>query len=285
MPCSPEILCPVLNQIEFIKLATACVSHSGNWFQVFSVCSGCKFFSARAPIIWNMTENNLNNMQAVSFLLYFESFGKINSLYFRSIKFEEKTWSGVSLILPCCNLPGLWCHESRSGVEAQTQLWTAVKLLKSILPFHAISDPFCLGKGMEEKADGWTEFWKQKSLKVYSGIGSYKCLNASNCTSNHSNDCWNLSAATSLAFQGSGTSKGSIRSSLRAPCYPRTLSLVSLGRTRRCKQKDITFLAVKMVSWWAPKQGECFVLPPIKGCLHRLISVWTDWYRSLFREL
>lgn len=207
MPYSPEILLPVLNQIEFIKLATACVSHSGNWFQVFSVCSGCKFFSARAPIIWNMTENNLNNMQAVSFLLYFESFGKINSFYFRPIKFEEKTWSGVSLILPCCNLPGLWCHESRSAVEARTQLWTAVKLLKLILPFHAISDPFCLGKGMEEKVDGWTEFWKQKSLKVNSGIGSYKCLNASNCTSNRSNDCWNLSAATSLALQGSGTSK------------------------------------------------------------------------------
>lgn len=126
MPRSPEILCAILDWIELIRLAAACVSHSGNWFQVFSVCSGCKFFSSRALIIWNVIENNLNNMKAVLFLLYYGSFGKIHSYYFRPINLEENTWSGVSVILPCCNLPGLSCHESRNGMEAQIQLWTAV---------------------------------------------------------------------------------------------------------------------------------------------------------------
>lgn len=61
--------------------------------------------------------------------------------------------------------------------------------LKSVLPFHAISDPFCHGKEMEEKADGWTEFW---NLKVYSGTGSCNCLNTSDYTSNHSNSWWHV---------------------------------------------------------------------------------------------
>lgn len=188
MPCSPEVLRAILNWIELIRLATACVSHSGNWFQVFCVCSGCKFFSSRALIIWKKTENNLNNMKTVLFLLYSGSFGRINSYYCRPIKLEENTWSGVSVILPCCNLPGLWCHESkvvwRPRLSSEQQ-WR----LKSVLPFHAISDPFCHGKEMEEKADGWTEFW---NLKVYSGTGSCNCLNTSDSTSNHSNSWWHI---------------------------------------------------------------------------------------------
>lgn len=191
MPCSPEVLRAVLNWIELIRLATACVSHSGNWFQVFCVCSECKFFSSRAFIIWNKTENNLNNMKTVLFLLYSGSSGRINSYYCRPIKLEENTWSGVSVILPCCNLPGLWCHESRSGVEAQTQLWTAVKAkisfaiscnFRPLLPWERNG-----GKGR------WLNWvLKKKSLKVYSGTGSCNCLNTSDYTSNHSNSWWNI---------------------------------------------------------------------------------------------
>lgn len=274
MPCSPEILGAILNWIEFIRLATACVSHSGNWFQVFCACSGYKFFSFRALIVWNKTENNWNNMKTVLFLLYSGSFGTINSYYCRPIKLEKNTWFGVSVILPCCSLPGLWCHESRSAVEAQIQLWTAVKAkinfaiscnFRPLLPWERNG-----GEG------GWLNwvlkirFWK---YTVGQEVAISWTLLATHLTTAIADE---MSAATSPALQGSDTSKGNIRSSLWAAHYPRTVSLVGLGRTQRCKQKDITFLAVKMVSWWAPKQGECFVLPPTKGCLHHLVSILID---------
>lgn len=149
--------------------------------------------------------------------------------------------------------------------------------LKSVLPFHPISDPFCHGKEIEERADGWTEFWK-KSLKVYSGTRSCNCLNTSDYTSNHSNSWWNISAATSLALQGFCTGKGNIRSNLWATHYPRAVSLVGLVKTPRCKKKDITSFAVKMVSMMCTQARTMFcastylgMLAPSSQCVNWLI--------------
>lgn len=116
-----------------------------------------------------MTEDHLNNTQAVLFLLYSGSLGKSNSCCFRPIKFEGRTSSGVPVILLCCHLPGplLWSHEWKEwcgapGAVLAEQQWR----LKSVLPFHPISDHFCHGKGKEEEPECWAEHW-EKSLKKH----------------------------------------------------------------------------------------------------------------------
>lgn len=120
-----------------------------------------------------MTENHLKNKQAVLFLLYFRSWGNINSYCFRPSKFWGKKtlhfiWSVChpSLLQFPMSSPLMswewkkWCGAQELALDEQQ--WR----LKSILPFHTISDHFCHGKGKEEEAEGWAEQW-EKSLKKY----------------------------------------------------------------------------------------------------------------------
>lgn len=94
--------------------------------------------------------------------------------------------------------------------------------------------PFAMGKKWRKRQ--MVELSSEKkSLKVYSGTGSYNCLNTSDYTSNHSNSWWNVCCnQPSLT----GIALAQAKATSEAAHYPRTVSLVGLVRTQRCKQDN-----------------------------------------------